>query len=130
MPGPQELFVVAVVALLVFGPDRLPELARNAAKLIARLRAETDRGVGELKRAAQAEGLDREWREVSRELREVGDQLREPLDQMRDPLGSARGPRSDRTQPRGTHRSRTPGIGAAAGWRADDDPPPVDVEAT
>jgi sec-independent protein translocase protein TatA len=29
MPGPMELIVVLVVALLVFGPKRLPELGRS-----------------------------------------------------------------------------------------------------
>ena len=50
MPGPQELLVIAVVALLVFGPDRLPEVARNAAKLLNRLRSEIE----QQRRRAQA----------------------------------------------------------------------------
>jgi sec-independent protein translocase protein TatA len=29
MPGPMELVIVLVVALLVFGPKRLPELGRS-----------------------------------------------------------------------------------------------------
>ena len=38
--GIQELIVVFVVALLVFGPKRLPEIAKSMGK-----------GIGELKRA-------------------------------------------------------------------------------
>ena len=109
MPGPQELLVIAVVALLVFGPNRLPEIARNAAKVIARVRAETDRSVTEFKRAAQLEGLDREWREVADELKDTRDQLRSPFRDPRRPASSKTG---------------------ADGWRAEDDPPPVDLEAT
>lgn len=71
MPGIQELIVIAVVALLVFGPNRLPELARNAGRIIARLRAETERSVSELKRAAAVDGLDHELNELRRELREA-----------------------------------------------------------
>ena len=40
--GLPELIVIFVVALLVFGPKRLPELARSLGK-----------GIGELKRAFQ-----------------------------------------------------------------------------
>lgn len=36
--GPFELFVLAIVAVLVVGPDRLPALARDAAQLIRTLR--------------------------------------------------------------------------------------------
>jgi sec-independent protein translocase protein TatB len=36
--GPMELAVLAVVGLIVLGPDRLPELARDAARLIRSLR--------------------------------------------------------------------------------------------
>lgn len=119
MPGPQEWLVIAIVALLVFGPERLPEVARNAAKLIARLRSETDRSVSELKRAAAAEGLDREWREVSRDLRETRDHLRGSVDGLRAQVEGEL-----------TRKPQSGTMGGAVRWRADDDPPPVDAEAT
>jgi len=36
--GFQELIIIFVVALLVFGPDKLPELARNMGKWMAEIR--------------------------------------------------------------------------------------------
>jgi len=36
--GPLEFLVLAAVALIVFGPDRLPELARDAARMLRTLR--------------------------------------------------------------------------------------------
>jgi sec-independent protein translocase protein TatB len=36
--GPMELLVLAVVGLIVLGPDRLPELAKDAARMIRTLR--------------------------------------------------------------------------------------------
>jgi sec-independent protein translocase protein TatB len=69
--GFQELLVVAVVALVVFGPDRLPELARNAGKALGRFRAETSKSVEELKRAADIEDLDRELRGLRSDLASV-----------------------------------------------------------
>lgn len=73
--GFQELLVIAVLALLVVGPERLPQLARQAGQLLARIRQETSRSVAELKRAADIEGLDQELRAMRAELRQVGSDL-------------------------------------------------------
>ncbi len=53
--GMQELIVIFIVALLVFGPRRLPELGRTLGK-----------GIAELKRAMHGikEQVDAELREV------------------------------------------------------------------
>jgi sec-independent protein translocase protein TatB len=37
--GLPEFFVIAVVGMLVFGPDRLPEFARQAGRMVRQLRA-------------------------------------------------------------------------------------------
>lgn len=66
-----EILVVAVIALLVFGPERLPELARNAGKAIARFRSEATRSVDELRRAADLQGLDEDLRGISNDVREL-----------------------------------------------------------
>ncbi|MDQ3962899.1 MAG: Sec-independent protein translocase protein TatB [Actinomycetota bacterium] len=36
--GPLEILVVGVIALIVFGPRRLPELARSVGKALAEFR--------------------------------------------------------------------------------------------
>lgn len=73
--GMPEMLVIVVVALLVFGPDRLPELAQQAGRFISRFREESSRSVAELKKAAEMEDLDRELRSMREELREVGREL-------------------------------------------------------
>lgn len=54
--GIQELIVIFVVALLVFGPNRLPELGRSLGK-----------GIAELKRAMQGikEQVDAEMHDIN-----------------------------------------------------------------
>lgn len=69
--GVVEIGVIIVIALLVFGPERLPELARQAGKLISRFREETTRSIDELKRAAEVEDLDKELKGLTREIRDV-----------------------------------------------------------
>jgi len=36
--GPFEMLVLAAVALIVFGPDKLPQLAKDAARMLRTLR--------------------------------------------------------------------------------------------
>lgn len=112
LPGPQELLVVAVVMLLMFGPDRLPELARNGARLLARFRSETQRGLEEFKRAADMEDLDRELRGIKQELDETRRAVTKPF---ADVTGTA---------------NRSGGGLRGPAPRAVDDPPPFDPEAT
>lgn len=70
-----EILVIALVGLIVFGPDRLPELARQAGKSLARFRAEMSKEVAELKRAADLDDLDHELKAVRQDFREARREL-------------------------------------------------------
>lgn len=101
--GFMELLVVAVIALLVFGPERLPELARNAGKAMAKFRSEASRSIDDLKRAADLQGLDKDLRGI----------------------------RDDVTGLRASVTGALDGTGAGEGAsRPADLPPPTDPEAT
>lgn len=69
--GFAEMAVIAVVALLVVGPDRLPEVARKLATWVARFRNEATKSIDELKRAAQIDGLDEELRGLNDEIKGI-----------------------------------------------------------
>lgn len=56
--GPLEIMTVAVLALVVFGPQRLPEIARNIGKAINELRRMTSEVKTELREGLSAEELD------------------------------------------------------------------------
>jgi sec-independent protein translocase protein TatB len=101
--GFPEMAVIVVLALLVFGPERLPELAKKAGEMIAKFRAEAGRSVEELKRAADIEDLDREFRALSADVRSVRDSVTKSL---------------------------TSTVTGAAGPRPDNSPPPTDPDAT
>ncbi len=51
--GPLEILTVAVLALVIFGPQRLPEIARNIGKAINEMRRITSEMKSELR-----EGMD------------------------------------------------------------------------
>lgn len=62
--GFMELAVIAVVAVVVFGPDRLPDLARQAARIVRQLRAVANDARDELRAELGPEYADLELRDL------------------------------------------------------------------
>jgi len=56
--GTPELIVVFVVALLIFGPEKIPEIARNLGRGIRMLRDTTTNVKKEIMKEAYEAGLD------------------------------------------------------------------------
>jgi sec-independent protein translocase protein TatB len=56
--GPLEILTVAVLALVIFGPQRLPEIARNIGKAINEMRRMTAEMRTELRDGMSMSDLD------------------------------------------------------------------------
>ncbi len=56
IPGPQELFIIAGVLVLLFGASRLPKLARAAGESIMELK----KGLREVEKIGEEEKDDRD----------------------------------------------------------------------
>lgn len=85
LQGP-EIIVIVLVALVVFGPERLPELARKAG-----------RWASELRNAARdiRQGLESEVGDV----REIADEVTAPLKEVKQQMRDARGAVDDTVRP-------------------------------
>ncbi len=67
-----ELFVVFFVMLLIFGPEKMPEIARNLGKGIRQLRDASNNVKKEMLKETQKAGLDTEAIEkMKKELKEA-----------------------------------------------------------
>ncbi|TXI47313.1 MAG: twin-arginine translocase subunit TatB [Lysobacter sp.] len=75
--GASELFLVAIVALIVLGPERLPKAARFAGLWVRRARAQWYSVKSELERELAAEELTRSLRDGRQALRDVETSLRD-----------------------------------------------------
>jgi sec-independent protein translocase protein TatB len=64
--GFSEIALIAVVALLVLGPERLPGVARTVGALVRRARASWQNVKGEIERELAAEDMKRNIDEVRR----------------------------------------------------------------
>lgn len=85
-PGFWEVLFLACLALLIFGPERLPKMAQSAGEMIAKFKREAAGTIDELKAAAD---LD-EFTGVARELRETTSDLRRSMD-LTGPVASDAG---------------------------------------
>ncbi|OGP57410.1 MAG: twin arginine-targeting protein translocase TatB [Deltaproteobacteria bacterium RBG_13_61_14] len=65
--GPWEIVLILVIALLVVGPRRLPELMRDLGKFVAQFRSVTD----EMRRELQLDEEVRRLRETVHDLQDV-----------------------------------------------------------
>ncbi|HLR97929.1 MAG TPA: Sec-independent protein translocase protein TatB [Jiangellaceae bacterium] len=77
--GVGELAVIAVVGLLVFGPERLPQMARQAGRFIVDVRKMIAKARQDLNVSANDLGLTEEDRELLRELRNPKSTMRQRL---------------------------------------------------
>jgi sec-independent protein translocase protein TatB len=88
--GFSELFLIAIVALVVLGPERLPKAARFAGLWVRRARAQWYSVKSELERELASEELQRTLREtrqaaadIDAQVRSAGEEARREFDSMR-----------------------------------------------
>lgn len=114
-PGFWEIIFLAILALLIFGPERLPGVARNVGKAIGQFKREATSTLDELKRTAEYEdfkGVTEEFRNASTDLKSTTADLKRST-AMTGPVASSARPRS----------VETPRVAAEG-------PPPFDPDAT
>jgi sec-independent protein translocase protein TatB len=122
--GLGEIAVIVLVTLLLFGPERLPEMARQIGRFLGRLRLTTQDALDQLKDEADIKDLNlpdlrigslrAQARDYVRELMDVEGQMAE-LERERERLKSALDGERD------SNDDKAP---------VDAGPPPVDPEAT
>ena len=133
--GLGEIVAIVLVTLLLFGPERLPEMARQAGRFLGRLRLTTQDALDQLKDETDLKDLNlpdlrigslrSQARDYVRELMDVEGQMAE-LEREREQLKGARdaeqngGPKGLEDTATDDPRSSTADLG----------PPPVDPEAT
>ena len=67
--GPLELFLILVVALIVFGPDKLPEIGRNVGKTIREFRRASDEIRDTVLKEVELEGMRKTAQSVKEEVK-------------------------------------------------------------
>ena len=97
--GLQELLVIAFVAVLVFGPDRLPDLARQAGRMARQVRSFAHAARDELRTELGPEYADLQLRDLDPRTivrKHIMDAMNEVDD---EPASRPRPLRADETPP-------------------------------
>ncbi|MBT8198719.1 MAG: twin-arginine translocase TatA/TatE family subunit [Acidimicrobiia bacterium] len=106
-----EFITIAVVALIVFGPRRLPEVARKAGELLTRAR----RAAADLRKE-----FDAEYREIAEPISDLRRDLRAFSSEMGDTARGAMGAIEEATD--------KPQSGPGPGSQPDADDPAPEAE--
>ena len=109
--GFSELLIIAVVALVVLGPERLPKAARFAGLWVRRARAQWYSVKSELERDLAAEELRRSLHDSREAMRGLGDSVRHAGEDIERGYSGVR--ESVAGRPR--HDAPAPGGGEQAG---------------
>jgi TatA/E family protein of Tat protein translocase len=70
--GVPELIMIFIVALVLFGPKKLPEIGRTIGKAMGEFR----RATNDLQRSLEEEVAASDLRQVGREVREIGQSIK------------------------------------------------------
>ena len=146
--GIGEIAVIVLVCLVVFGPERLPQMARQTGRFLGQLRLMTQGALDQLKQEADLKDINlpelrvgslrSQARDYVRELLDIEGQMAE-LEREREQIkaslesdaetnGAASGGAS--AVANGSVATDAPSPGAATPESASGKPAPVDPEAT
>lgn len=115
-----EIITIAVVILIIFGPERLPEMARRAGQLAARVRE----AAGSLRQELTSEYQDlaKPLKDIERDLRAAKDDIKASLPQVEDvQIQPPKQPASDTVSGDAGPAAAEPGGASADGTSRDDD---------
>ncbi len=110
--GLSELMVIALVALIVIGPERLPRVARTAGHLLGRLQRYVGDVKADINREIQLEDLKKLQQQVAAQAKSMEQSVNEQLKSVETSLNDsiAQGVADKSAVP-----AAAPAIGAAVG---------------
>ena len=78
--GPTELILIFVVALLVFGPKKLPEIGRSVGKAIREFKKTSEEIKGRIEEEIEASEVKDVAKTLETEAKEIKDNLTKELE--------------------------------------------------
>ncbi|WP_046757289.1 Sec-independent protein translocase subunit TatA/TatB [Kordia jejudonensis] len=78
-----EIFVIMLIVVLVFGADKIPEIARGLGKGMRQLKDATNEIKHEIQKSAEDNGLDTD---IAGDIKKEIDKVKEDIEDMSGPI--------------------------------------------
>ena len=78
--GPLELVLIFVVALLVFGPKKLPEIGRSVGKALREFKKTSDELKGRIEEEIQASEIKDIGKDIESEVRSIQEDFKKEIE--------------------------------------------------
>ena len=85
--GPLEIGLVAIIAVIVLGPERIPEVAVQIARAVRQLRSYATSATSQMRK--ELDELTREYEEVRKELKEFRESVTKDVSSVADQISKA-----------------------------------------
>ncbi|HAT63463.1 twin-arginine translocase TatA/TatE family subunit [Aureisphaera sp. CAU 1614] len=79
-----EIGFILFIVLMVFGADKVPEIARGLGKGMRQIRNATDDIKNEITKSAEKQGLD--FKDISKDVTKEIDKVKEDVDDITGPI--------------------------------------------
>ena len=82
-----EIFIILVIVVMLFGADKIPELARGLGKGMQQLKNATNEVKKEINDSAKNSGIDTEFtRDIENEVKKIKNKVKDNIDDVTGPI--------------------------------------------
>ena len=106
--GFSELMVIAIVALVVIGPERLPRVARTAGHMLGRLQRYVSTVKSDINREMQLEELKKLQQQVASQVSSIESTVSHEMREVEQSVGAAVAPASTEAAPAAADAATAP----------------------
>ena len=82
-----EIFIILVIVVMLFGADKLPELARGLGKGLQQLKNATNEVKKEISDGAKKQGIDTDLtKDIQKDIKNIKNKVQDNIDDLTGPI--------------------------------------------
>ena len=82
-----EIFIILVIVVMLFGADKIPELARGLGKGMQQLKNATNEVKREINDTAKYQGIDTEFtKDIKKEVKKIRNTVQDNIEDITGPI--------------------------------------------